>query len=313
MRYLILRLLKLVPIIIGVTLITFSLIFLSPSDPAKMHFHSQGAAYTEKMLEDFREENGLNEGFINQYVNWGKKFIRGDFGKSYQDGTDIKAKVFKSAPYTIYMSINAVLFTLIISVPLGFYMAYRPDSYISKFLINFSLLGISLPNFVIALAVMFLLSSKLKLIPVLSTDPSVAIIMPTITLVIAMSSKYIRQIMSITQKELDKEYIYGLRARGISDFKIITRTVLKNTGVEILTLVGVSIGSLLGGVAIIETIFNWPGLGKLMVEAVVTRDIPLIQAIVVLISISYVVINLLTDICYGLFDPRIRLEGDRLD
>lgn len=307
MKYFLVRLLKLVPIIVGVTLITFSLIYLGPSDPAKMHFFQEGQAPTEEMLENFRNENGLNDSFIAQYLRWWNNFLHGDLGKSYSDGKPTSYHIKKSMPYTVYLSLNSIVITLIVSIPLGFYMAIKPKSLLSKFLSSFSILSISLPNFIVALLLIYILSSRLKLLPILTNDLKIGIIMPVLTLVISMSAKYIRQVKVMTEKALEKDHIYGLRARGISELNIFFKTILKNISVEIITLVGMSIGSLLGGVAIVETIFNWPGLGSLMVKSVLVRDIPVIQGVVVWMALAYVLINLATDILYAVFDPRIRL------
>lgn len=302
--------LKVLPIIIGVTLITFGLIFFSPVDPAEMHFHNAGYTPTQDMLEAFREKNGLNKGFIEQYTDWWKKLFKGDLGESYDNGRKVSENIGRALPYTVSLAVNSMLLTLVIAFPLGFYMAMRENSVLTKILSALSLLTVSLPSFIVALIFMYVLSSKLKLLPILTDKPEVGVIMPSLTLAVIMSSRYLRQIRTVAEEELKKDHIYGLRARGISDGKILLNTVMKNTAVEIITIVGLSLGSLMGGVTIIETIFNWPGLGKLMTDSVMARDVPMIQGTIIFMSLSYVLINLITDILYGVLDPRIRLEGE---
>lgn len=302
--------LKVLPIIIGVTLITFGLIFFSPVDPAEMHFHNAGYTPTQDMLEAFREQNGLNKGFIEQYTDWWKKLFKGDLGESYDNGRKVSENIGRALPYTVSLAVNSMLLTLMIAFPLGFYMAMRENSVLTKILSALSLLTVSLPSFIVALIFMYILSSKLKLLPILTDKPEVGVIMPSLTLAVIMSSRYLRQIRTVAKEELKKDHIYGLRARGISDGKILLNTVLKNTAVEIITIVGLSLGSLMGGVTIIETIFNWPGLGKLMTDSVMARDVPMIQGTIIFMSLSYVLINLITDILYGVLDPRIRLGGE---
>ncbi len=291
-------------------MITFGLIFFSPVDPAEMHFHNAGYTPTQDMLEAFREQNGLNKGFIEQYTDWWKKLFKGDLGESYDNGRKVSENIGRALPYTVSLAVNSMLLTLMIAFPLGFYMAMRENSVLTKILSALSLLTVSLPSFIVALIFMYILSSKLKLLPILTDKPEVGVIMPSLTLAVIMSSRYLRQIRTVAKEELKKDHIYGLRARGISDGKILLNTVLKNTAVEIITIVGLSLGSLMGGVTIIETIFNWPGLGKLMTDSVMARDVPMIQGTIIFMSLSYVLINLITDILYGVLDPRIRLGGE---
>lgn len=291
-------------------MITFGLIFFSPVDPAEMHFHNAGYTPTQDMLEAFREQNGLNKGFIEQYTDWWKKLFKGDLGESYDNGRKVSENIGRALPYTVSLAVNSMLLTLVIAFPLGFYMAMRENSVLTKILSALSLLTVSLPSFIVALIFMYALSSKLKLLPILTDKPEVGVIMPSLTLAVIMSSRYLRQIRTVAEEELKKDHIYGLRARGISDGKILLNTVLKNTAVEIITIVGLSLGSLMGGVTIIETIFNWPGLGKLMTDSVMARDVPMIQGTIIFMSLSYVLINLITDILYGVLDPRIRLGGE---
>lgn len=309
MKYFIKRLLRTIPIVIGVTLITFSLIYLSPSDPAHMHFHQAGAPATEEMVEQFRHEHHLDEPFFTQYTNWWISFLRGDLGTSYQDSRPVSEKIMKAAPYTISIAVNSMVLTLIVSIPLGIYCAYRKQSFLTKSVDVITQVGISIPTFMIGLLLLYLFTSVFHIFSVLPKD-NTGVIMPSLTIMLGMSFRYIKQIQKIASRELEKDYMKGLRARGIGTFSILFHTVLRNAMVEVITLTAVSFGSLLSGVALIETIFNWPGLGKLLVDAVISKDIPMIQGVVVWLVLAYVIINLIADLFYGIFDARIRLGGD---
>lgn len=311
MTYIFKRLLKLIPILLGVTILTFTLLYFAPSDPAKMHYHNMGVSYTDEMLENYRKEKGLNKPFIIQYKNWLFNVIEGDLGQSYNDGSPVIQKISQAIPYTLSLGINSVILTLIFSLPAGFYLALYPKKKKSKFLLFLSFLGNSIPNFILGLGLMYLLAMKLGWFPILANNSAKGIVLPILALSIAMISKYIRQIATITSNELKQDHIKGLRARGVPLHKILFGTVLKNTAIPIVTLVGMSMGSLLGGTAVVETMFNWPGLGKMIVDSVGNRDYPLVQGIVLWMTLAFVLINIFTDLSYVLFDPRVRLGGER--
>lgn len=274
-----------------------------------MHFHQAGAPATEEMLEQFRHEHHLDEPFFIQYQNWWVSFLKGDLGTSYQDGRPVFEKLMKAAPYTISIAINSMVLTLVISLPLGIYCAYRKQSRLSKLINAITQVGISIPTFIIGLLLLYLFTSVFHIFSVLPKD-NTGVIMPSLTIMLGMSFRYIKQIQKIASHELEKDYIRGLRARGIGTVSILFHTVLRSAMVEVITLTAVSFGSLLSGVALIETIFNWPGLGKLLIDAVISKDIPIIQGVVVWLVLAYVMINLVADVFYGIFDPRIRLGGD---
>lgn len=311
MKYFLKRTLKLIPILFGLTILSFSLLYLAPSDPAEMYYHNLGASATEEMLDNFREEKGLNEPFLNQYMNWVERLVQGDLGESYADGQNVIEKINRAIPYTLSLSLNALILSLFISFPLGFYLALKPNSKFRKFILAMSFIGNSLPSFIIGLGLMYLLSIRLGWFPVLAENSIKGIVLPTLAISIAMASRFVRQIGTIVEEELRQDHIKGLRVRGVPIRKILFYTVLKNSAVNILTLVGMSFGTLLGGTAVIETMFNWPGLGKLIVDGVTNRDFPLVQGVVLWMGVTFVLINIATDLSYALFDPRIRIGGER--
>ena len=310
MKYIVNRFLKVIPILLGVTFLSFSLLYFAPSDPAKMHYNNLGVSYTEEMLDNYRREKGLDKPFIVQYKNWLIQIIQGDLGQSYKDGRPVMEKISRAIPYTLSLTLNSILLTLVLSLPLGFYLALFPDKKKSKLMIFLSFLGNSIPNFILGLGFIYLLAMKLGWFPVLANNSIKGIVLPTLALSTGLISKYIRQIATIVSMELNQDHIKGLKARGVPLKNILLGTVLKNTGIPIVTLVGMSIGGLLGGTAVIESLFNWPGLGKMIVDSISNRDYPLVQGIVLWMTLAFVLINILTDLSYVLFDPRIRLGGD---
>ena len=211
---------------------------------------------------------------------------------------------------TIYLCVVSILLTLIISLPLGIIAAVNKNRCIDYIIRLLSFLGNSMPNFFAAIMLIYIFALKLNLLPVMGMNAGIkSVILPAVTLAIAMSSRYIRQIRTAVINELQKDYVQGAIARGVGRLKIITGSVLKSSLLTIITLLALSIGSLLGGTAIVESIFMWDGVGKMAIDAITMRDYPVIQAYVIWMAIIYVVINLITDIVYHYLNPRIRL-GD---
>ena len=215
-------------------------------------------------------------------------------------------------PATILLTVSSVLLTMLIAIPLGIISAVKHNKW-SDYLIRFlSFIGNSMPNFFAALVLMYFFSIKLGWLPVITTDNvALSLVLPTLTLAISMASKYTRQVRATILEELNKDYVIGARARGVRGSVIIWKNVMKSSMLTIITLLALSIGNLLGGTTIVETIFMWDGVGKMAVDAISMRDYPIIQAYVMWMAIIYVVVNLITDIIYHYLDPRVRLGGDR--
>ena len=223
-------------------------------------------------------------------------------------GRDVFGTFVSKLPATLLLTALSVAATVLLSVPLGILAAVRHDRFTDYFLRFCSFIGNALPNFFVALLLMQVFSIRWRLLPVLSEGISLrSAVLPTLTLAIAMSAKYMRQVRAAVLEELNKDYVLGAAARGVRGRVILWKSVLKSAMLTILTLLALSIGSLLGGTAIIESIFMWDGVGKLAVDAITMRDYPLIQAYVVWMAIIYVMVNLVTDILYHVLDPRIRL------
>ena len=311
-KYILRRFIQLIPVLIGITFLSFGMMRLAGSDAVEELYSNTGSAVSQEIIDAKREELGLDKPFLQQYVNWLGGMLRGDMGKSYVSGRDVFRTFTSKLPATLLLTGLSVLATVLISIPLGVLAAVchdRPVDYILRF---FSFIGNSMPNFFVAMLLMQFLSIKLGLLPIIAggTDLHSAV-MPTLTLAIAMSAKYMRQVRATVLEELNKDYVTGARARGVRESVILWKSVLKASMLTIITLLALSIGSLLGGTAIVENIFMWDGVGKLAVDAITMRDYPLIQAYVVWMAIIYVAVNLVTDLLYHALDPRIRLGVSR--
>jgi peptide/nickel transport system permease protein len=308
-KYIIKRLLQLIPILFGITLLTFVLMHTSSVDAVDMMEQNTGMAWTEEQKAAAREELGLDKSVPVQYLNWVGNMLKGDMGTSYISGQPVLQMFLEKLPMTIYLTITSVLMTIALSIPLGILSAVRKNKFTDYFIRILSFIGNSMPGFFVALLLMYLFSLKLGWFPVMGNGQGwKSIVLPTLTLAIAMSAKYTRQIRATVLEELKKDYVVGARARGVRERKILVGSVLKASMLTIVTLLSLSIGSLLGGTAIMESIFMWDGVGKMAVDAILTRDYPVIQVYVVWMAIIYVMVNLVTDIIYHYLDPRIRLQ-----
>lgn len=301
------RFLQLIPVLLGITFLSFAMMRAAGSD-AIIELYGDKGTVAQEIIDAKRAELGLDQPFLTQYGAWLRGLLTGNMGVSYVSGKDVFGTFVSKLPATLLLTALSIGATVIISIPLGIWAAVKHDRFTDYFLRFFSFIGNSLPNFFVALLLMQLFSIKWKLLPVISGGTTVqGAILPTLTLAIAMSAKYMRQVRAAVLEELNKDYVLGAAARGVRRRVILWKSVLKSAMLTILTLLALSIGSLLGGTAIIESIFMWDGVGKLAVDAITMRDYPLIQAYVVWMAIIYVMVNLVTDILYHVLDPRIRL------
>ena len=311
-KYIVKRILQLLPILLGITFLSFAMMRLAGSDAVTEMYSNTGSAVSEEVLDAAREELGLNRPFLVQYFSWLGEMLRGNMGVSYISGRDVFATFVSKLPATLLLTVLSVLLTIVISVPLGILAAVKQGRLADQVLRFLSFIGNAMPNFFVALLLMQLLSMKLGWLPVISDGTTIrSAIMPMLTLAIAMSAKYMRQVRTAVREELNKEYVNGAMARGVSERVILWKSVMRSALLTIVTLLALSIGSLLGGTAIVESIFMWDGVGKLAVDAIQMRDYPLIQAYVVWMAIIYVVVNLITDLLYRVLDPKIRLGAEK--
>ena len=306
LSHLVRRCAQFIPVFFGITVLSFTLIHLAPSDPVSVRLSLGGIAVDPVTAAQMRTEMGLDRPLPIQYGDWLIRFLHGDMGISYRSDRPVAAMLLQALPYTLAIAASAMLLTLLISLPLGIAIAAYRNSALDCIVRFLTFIGNAVPSFIVGILLMFLFSYQLGWIPVLAGNSPVGMVLPTAALALIMSARYIRQIRAATLDELAKDYIIGLRARGITERRILFGNVLKNIMGIVVTLTAISVGSLLGGVVIIETLFSRPGIGSLLMTAINSRDYPVIQAAVVWMVLAYFVVNLLADLSYRRFNPRVR-------
>lgn len=309
-NYALKRLLQLIPILLAITFLSYGMMRIAGSDVVEQKMENTSGTVSQEMIDNARAELGLDKPFVVQYFTWLGNLLRGDMGTSYVSNKPVFSTFVSKLPATLLLTAVSILLTVLISIPLGIWSAVKQNTATDYVIRTASFIGNSLPNFFVSLLLMYLFAIRLGWFPVISGGVSLqSVALPALTLAIAMSAKYLRQVRATVLDELDKDYVLGARARGVKFSTTLIRSVMKASLVTIITLLTLSIGSLLGGTAIVESIFMWDGVGKLAVDAINMRDYPIIQAYVMWMAIIYVVVNLITDLSYHFLDPRIRLGG----
>ena len=310
-KYVLKRLLQLIPILLVITFLSFGMMRLAGSDAVLQKMENTGMVVSQEVIDNARAELGLDKPFLTQYFVWLGNLLTGDMGTSYISGKEVLPTFLSKLPATLLLTAVSIFLTIVISIPLGILAAVKQNRFTDYLIRVCSFLGNSMPNFFVALLLMYFLSIRMPIFPVIANGLSIqSVALPSLTLAIAMSVKYLRQVRVAVLDELSKDYVVGAQARGIRFSVTLWKSVLRACLVTILTLLTLSIGSLLGGTAIVESIFLWDGVGKLAVDAINMRDYPMIQAYVMWMAIIYVCVNLITDLSYRFLDPRIRLGGE---
>ena len=305
------RILQMLLVLLGISFLTFMLTYLAPGDPATAMFSAAGVTPKPEQLEAVRVSMGLDKPFFVQYMTWLTNCLHGDFGTSFSNKNLVLNQIMGRLGATVKLSFLSMGIMLIISIPLGVISAVKENKWCDNLIRVLNFMGISMPGFWLGLLLQYVFAINLKLLPVASQGMGLnKMILPSITLAVAMTSKYTRQVRAAVLDELSMDYVVGAKARGIRFSTTLWGSVMKASLVTIITLLMLSVGSLLGGTAIVESIFMWDGVGKMAVDAISMRDYPIIQAYVMWMAIIYVAANLLTDISYRFLDPRIRLGGD---
>ena len=299
------RLLLTIPVVWIVVTLVFALVHLVPGDPVEQML-GEGAAVTE--VERLRVELGLDRPITEQYVTYMSGLLRGDLGISFRNQETVLASIAQRYPATMQLALTAIVVSFLISAPLGVAAAIRRGTVIDRFISVFTLLGLSLPNFVLGPLLILLFSIELGWLPVSGRESWVHLILPAFTMGGVMAAITTRMVRSSMLEEIHQDYVRTARAKGLSETRIMFRHALQNGLIPVLTVMGLQLGNLLAGAIIIETIFSWPGLGQLMFQAISARDYPLVQGCILAISLTYVAVNRLTDVVYSIVDPRIRYE-----
>ena len=303
------RLLQMLIVLIGISFLTFLLTFLSPGDPVRNMYISMGMVPDEEVIAETREAMGLNDPFLTQYFRWLGNCLKGDFGTSFSWNKPVVSLLATRIWPTLKLTLCSLVLMLIISVPLGVLSAVHRNGPLDFIVRGVTFFGVSLPNFWVGLLLILWFAVRLKILPVVSSGGDLkSLILPSVTLAVAMSAKYTRQVRTAVLEELSSDYVIGARARGVPERKILWGNVFPNSLLPLITMLGLSIGSLLGGTSVVEVIFSYPGMGKLAVDAITTLDYNLVQGFVLWVAVIYMVINLLVDISYNYIDPRMRLK-----
>jgi peptide/nickel transport system permease protein len=270
-------------------------------------YSATGVMPKEEVLEAVREEMGLNKPVLVRYFSWLTSCLHGDFGTSYAYAKPVLTLLLTRLWPTLKLALLSMVLMLIVSVPLGMLSAVYKNTWIDYLVRGLTFFGVSIPNFWVGLMLMLVFCVEMNWLPVISSGGDLkSLILPACTLAFAMSAKYTRQVRTAVLEELNQDYVTGARARGIKESRILWMNVFPNALLPLITMLGLSIGSLLGGTAVVEVIFSYPGLGSLAVSAITAYDYPLIQAYVLWIAVIYMVINLLVDLSYIYIDPRMR-------
>lgn len=304
-RYILRRLLMLIPVIIGVTFIVYTIMFFTPGDPALIML---GETAPQEQVEKWREDMGLNDPFIVQYLRFLKNGVRGDFGRSYSTKKPVFDEVFSRFPATLKLTITGLIVAVAIGIPVGIISATKQYSAVDSISMVLALLGVSMPNFWLGLMLILLFSVKMGLLPSGGDMGFKSLILPAITLGTGVAAIITRMTRSSMLEVIRQDYIRTARAKGVMEKKVINKHALKNALIPVVTVIGLQFGYLLGGAVLTETVFSWPGVGRLMVEAIKQKDTPMVLASVIFMSVVFSIVNLLVDILYAFLDPRIKSQ-----
>jgi ABC-type dipeptide/oligopeptide/nickel transport system permease component len=305
MRYLVRRLLLTIPVLLGVATLVFSLIHLVPGDPAQSML---GDSAPPEDVARLRQTLGLDRPLVQQYKSFLGGVVKGDLGTSFRYGTPVTREIGSRLLRTMQLALAAMAVAIVIAIPLGIIAAVRKGTAVDQAAMTLSLIGISMPNFWLGPLLAIVFAVRLGWLPVSGTGSVAHLVLPAVTLGAALAAILARMTRASVLEELRELYVLAARARGLSRARAVIRHAFRNSLIPIVTIIGLQFGAVLTGTIITETIFAWPGVGRLLIQAINFRDYPLVQGCILFISFTYVTMNLLTDVAYGLLDPRIRLE-----
>lgn len=305
LKYFINRLVQLIPVVLGVTLLIFLIMQMASGDPARIIL---GELATQEQINELREEMGLNKPLVVQYGHYLWNSLHGDFGTSYVKSRSVTSEVLSRFPYTISLAVVSLLLTVILSVPLGIWAAVHQNQPLDKGIMVFSLIGISMPVFWLGLLLMIVFSLHFQLLPSSYDGSFASYILPAACLVFPNMATVTRTTRASMLETIRQDYVRTAKAKGCSRRIAIYKHAFSNALIPTITVVGIQMGQLMGGSVLVEQIFGWPGLGRLMIESINYRDTPMVLGCVILLTIACSVLNLVVDLCYALVDPRIRSQ-----
>jgi peptide/nickel transport system permease protein len=311
LSYVVRRLIATLPVMLIVAILVFLMLRLTPSDPAAI---IAGDNANAEQVAQIRRRLGLDQPILSQFVIWASKIVQGDFGASYFFKKQVAELIADRIEPTLSLAALTITLAVFIAVPLGVLGAYKHGSWLDRIVMGFSVLGFSVPVFVIGYVLIYVFAIKLNWLPVQVYQRLALgvggwfqrLILPTLTLSVIYIALIARIARTSVLEVLNEDYIRTARAKGQTEFKVLARHALANAAVPIVTVIGLGTALLIGGVVVTESVYTIPGLGRLTVDAVLARDYPTIQAVILLFSFVYVLINLAVDLAYNVFDPRIR-------
>ena len=304
-RYLIRRILLTIPVLLGVATLVFSLIHLVPGDPAQAML---GDGASEADIVDLRTRLGLDRPLLKQYVRFMSGLVRGDLGTSFRTSQPVVTAIAERVPATVELALASMLVAIVVALPLGIIAAVRRATFADYAAMTVALAGISIPNFWLGPMLAIVFAVQLGWLPVSGRGGWESLILPAISLGAALAAILARMTRASLLEELRELYVRAARARGVSRSRAILAHALRNSLIPLVTILGLQFGAVLTGAVITETIFAWPGVGRLLIQSISFRDYPLVQGCILLIAVTYVSVNLVTDVVYGALDPRIRYE-----
>ncbi len=306
-RYALQRLVLAVPVLFGVSVLTFMMLHLVPGDPVAAMFIGQGGAKAEQM-EQVREQLGLNDPIPVQYFNYMKNVAQGDFGRSIRTNEPVSKMISRNLPPTLQLTIASMALAILLGVTLGVIAAVKRGTIVDNATMMVALAGVSMPSFWLGLLLISVFSIRLSWFPIIGGIGWRGLALPAIALGFAAAAIIARMVRSSLLEVLGENYIVTARAKGLIERRVIVRHALRNAAIPVLTIIGLQFGGLLAGAVIVESVFSRQGIGRMLVNALQSRDFPVAQGGVLFVATVYVLVNLLVDLLYGIVDPRIAVE-----
>jgi len=305
LRFLARRLALTILVLLGVATLVFSLIHLIPGDPAQAML---GEAAAQKDVEELRQKLGLDRPLLEQYGHFLRGAMRGDLGTSFRTGLPVTGQIVERMPATLELAAAAMLVAVVVAIPLGIAAAVGRGTAVDHSAMVLALSGVSIPNFWLGPLLAIVFAVELGWLPVSGRGTWAHLVLPAVSLGAALAAILARMMRATLLEELREQYVLAARARGASRTRAVLRHAFRNSLIPVVTIIGLQFGAVLTGAVITETVFAWPGIGRLLILSIGFRDYPLVQGCILLIAVTYVAVNLLTDLLYGVLDPRIRFE-----
>lgn len=310
-RYILKRLVMIIPVLIGVTFFVYMVLSLAPGDPVQTILGDKASVEAQEQL---RAELGLDKPILVQYANYMWKALHGDFGTSYKNQVSVMEQVLERFPNTLMIAVGAILLALILGIPIGIVSAKKQYSFLDNAAMVGALIGVSMPAFWMGLMLVIIFSLNLKILPSsgMNTESFIQLAKSLVLPVIALSTYSLAMIARMTRSSMleviRQDYISTARSKGITEMQVTTKHMLKNAMIPIITAVGLQFGTLVGGSIMTETVFSWPGIGRLIVESIKSRDIPMVMGAILFLCVVFSIVNLCVDLMYAFVDPQIKAQ-----